>query len=1337
MNKKIRNNLVLLFAVSIWVISVAIFGSDVFAEVPVGKVMTGNYDGPSWSSTTPGSGTGYYGVSWMYFESQLGEGEEAVVDFRPDMSMNNWFDDGYNLQTSIGPSIPAECSRMVNGQRGGFWHLGRNYSAQYQWGIAYYSNAMFVHGYSFELRGQSTLDAEYTYEASSGSYGHIFTYNWGNVPYIDVPTGSIYQALYAGNRMIYKTNGLRDGAPDVVNDVKNPESAWYAFLKSYKYSTGKDYDKDYYPPDVWGFCWSPGMEDPEYYTSSKVKVDAGNGNVEEDDTGPSSMWAQANVPAGADKGEAKKVEKTAKVTISHNIYSSDKDEDGAQWRVSDRHIYASNGLQYTIDTVKAGNDGTIVTSKLTQQSGEYYVNNGSGYVSESIYNVTFKTKGTITICETIELVEKNKKTGACTVLEGGNEAVYFAKSNVAIGGGKQNKNYVTTEVTSYGEQSVSESNVKKNDKRFVYFSHNVYSNKNEEGVPVSINRTGFDGVNYTLVSSQTSCYSSWDGKVNFTTQTEVGEKMLYVGDPRSCSDGKYSYLVRDVYEIQFTAEKKAYNFCEELTIEGAKTKVCARIDTGGGITIPTSSCDSWRPSSYDQSGAEAAWTSVVAKIKNTTLGEDWSDDTYAKPTDKVDWIYCYFPGVQRAYNTQATDNHVWESPGSPDDSYSLTYQPLSAPFFGTWQNQFSLAALGNFSPAWSPWSYSYGAGNDSIVDVNRTYNVELGDPNNKAGDTLTGQITSGIPTYAGVSHNGSHSWACHWSPNDCGNCGSYSCNCVTTCSTGEDGKQSCSTACATCCHSCYKDICSHSEDYISNSRTNVPAVDDASVNIPYNFDNTASVNITESLVYAGETATINLFDVMVGTRYNGRTSGSYGAYATQVDDAMIKLVSYASTSNTGSALVGGSGKNYNICDVLGSSRYESCMEIDSDNGLLMNAPGSMGGFTEHYAGTFASDYSVYDTDAGKYFCVVAAVYPANSGSDTNLVASGSNSWYVSQPSCRIIAKRPSFQVRGGTVYSSDTISTSTSNKNNIRNNILAYTPTNSGTTVVFGSWGEQGVFSNGVVKGFASGAATGMTGSVEGINAEYCIFRVPISFANFFPASEPMCPNAEQIGGLEGETKRSGDSGIDTSTVNKKALVDYWWVANPVEVNVSNAYIGDGGDYIETTNLIKDKVRFTYKNGDLGLNSSVIKAGVTHVVRATGLITIKGNITYNDLDSYSALQYVPKLIIYGQQGININCGVTRVDALLISDGTVNTCSDATSDVNDRNRSNQLVINGVIAANKLVLGRTYGAGAGRASAIPAEILNYDTSAILWGRRTAESDEFETMTTVYQHELAPRY
>ena len=61
-----------------------------------------------------------------------------------------------------------------------------------------------------------------------------------------------------------------------------------------------------------------------------------------------------------------------------------------------------------------------------------------------------------------------------------------------------------------------------------------------------------------------------------------------------------------------------------------------------------------------------------------------------------------------------------------------------------------------------------------------------------------------------------------------------------------------------------------------------------------------------------------------------------------------------------------------------------------------------------------------------------------------------------------------------------------------------------------------------------------------------------------------------------------------------------------------------------------------------------------------------------------------------------------------------------------------------STNKLFFNRTYGAATGVNSKVPAEIVNYDTSTILWGRAKSDpNNEHKNLTAVYTHEIAPRY
>ena len=134
-----------------------------------------------------------------------------------------------------------------------------------------------------------------------------------------------------------------------------------------------------------------------------------------------------------------------------------------------------------------------------------------------------------------------------------------------------------------------------------------------------------------------------------------------------------------------------------------------------------------------------------------------------------------------------------------------------------------------------------------------------------------------------------------------------------------------------------------------------------------------------------------------------------------------------------------------------------------------------------------------------------------------------------------------------------------------------------------------------------------------------------------------------------------------------------------------------------------------------------------------GTAKINGNIKYAN-DSYTTMAEIPKLIIYAKN-IEIDCAVERIDAVLIADGSVNTCNSG--DVNLQQNSTQLKINGSVVSDTIDLNRTYGAATGANSIIPAEIVNYDTSLYLWANQRSDITRTGKIMTAYQHELSPRY
>lgn len=161
----------------------------------------------------------------------------------------------------------------------------------------------------------------------------------------------------------------------------------------------------------------------------------------------------------------------------------------------------------------------------------------------------------------------------------------------------------------------------------------------------------------------------------------------------------------------------------------------------------------------------------------------------------------------------------------------------------------------------------------------------------------------------------------------------------------------------------------------------------------------------------------------------------------------------------------------------------------------------------------------------------------------------------------------------------------------------------------------------------------------------------------------------------------------------------------------------------------------------------------TQILTHNGDLKITGNITTNP-GAYNSIYHVPQVVIFVHGNLEIASDVTRIDAWLIVDGKINTCSDFTygsteADAVNRLRdtcNKQLVFNGPVLANGLTLNRSFGSDplvtrTGTFGALPAkynagEIFNLRMDTYLWAY--AQAGRYaSSYTESYSRELAPRY
>ena len=495
-----------------------------------------------------------------------------------------------------------------------------------------------------------------------------------------------------------------------------------------------------------------------------------------------------------------------------------------------------------------------------------------------------------------------------------------------------------------------------------------------------------------------------------------------------------------------------------------------------------------------------------------------------------------------------------------------------------------------------------------------------------------------------------------------------------------------------------------------------PKKDDPNPNNPDDPNNPGNYKDgSEKIAYAGETDNFE-FTIDVETRLNPVTEGDYATFVKNAKWRLGLCIGTAACNNSDYKYSNEESGNLN------ESRSMEGEKGTKKRQLSINIP---------------------DIAAGSKICIVAEVFPKTSGAYTNWNDTNyDGTWARSPRSCYTIAKRPSIQIWGGNVYSRGNLSTSTAVKT--KKNLQGYAPTSTPYSAVvdknqavraFGSWGELGVISNGAINGFGSGASMGYARN-DGIGADGKVKTWPSyhpndgvgniasggepgggrtnNFCDWIPLTIPnsQCGNNNNTaGGL------SSVVGITKASNDKKSIID---------LQISG---------VKTSNHTHSDTDMTINRNTIG---DTIEGSTARVISSNGNITISadaGDLTYLN-KPYLNYDQMPKLVIYAKGNININCGVGRIDALLIADNTVNTCADS-NDINSEKNSKQLFVNGAIIATRLIANRTYGAATGANSIVPAEVINFDPTLYQFGGSAEANDDTTGRLDVsYMHELPPR-
>ena len=175
----------------------------------------------------------------------------------------------------------------------------------------------------------------------------------------------------------------------------------------------------------------------------------------------------------------------------------------------------------------------------------------------------------------------------------------------------------------------------------------------------------------------------------------------------------------------------------------------------------------------------------------------------------------------------------------------------------------------------------------------------------------------------------------------------------------------------------------------------------------------------------------------------------------------------------------------------------------------------------------------------------------------------------------------------------------------------------------------------------------------------------------------------------------------------------------------------------------------TFSSSSVSFGTDANGKGIRKIYDHKGTLRITNNITYNDM--FSSVRGIPRVIIAADD-IIIDDDVTRIDAWLISRGSLSTCDLGTEDSNFQYSTaldadmcdKQVIFNGPVMASKIYLHRTYGSFDGEAESgdarndqreAPAEVFNLRPDAFL--SAYAGNNTPPVATTDYVVEVPPRF
>lgn len=442
-----------------------------------------------------------------------------------------------------------------------------------------------------------------------------------------------------------------------------------------------------------------------------------------------------------------------------------------------------------------------------------------------------------------------------------------------------------------------------------------------------------------------------------------------------------------------------------------------------------------------------------------------------------------------------------------------------------------------------------------------------------------------------------------------------------------------------------------------------------------------------------------------------------------------KAVGFVVKSNVGdaSALEGTIGKRINSdpCTYFGNQLGGKDNLISYNGATCSDFSGSYEWTNypaedKEYSYKQSADIAVPDDVGGKYCNSYGyrwgywwGVAKANTGNElTDDIASwvyisDKDYWTNYSATCRTIAKKPSFAVWNGSLFSGAGVSSSTAPRHNNANNGQPTKLNNDSEKTTYGSWAENIVAAaQDEVSRFASSGAygAGILGLVNG---------------NQWDMAWQTITNMGLVAG--GDTLGYSD------------------------ISYNSSYSTRLSAYLKSHATNTDQEAESY-GGASGVNDTQIL--YFNPGGKNDTLTISGNVELANT-SGKTIYEMPQVVIYVDGNVKIAPSVTRLDAWIIANGNVNTCSDWAEKTTETRSvyynqnttcDNQLQINGPVVAKSVTLNRTYGADplvySGTRKYTSSEVFNLSALSYLWS--FAQAGRYDSSyTDVYSRELAPRY